>query len=532
MDYVQRVLSLLSASSPPPEHDDFWLPCREAEGRAINTFLRSCLSTKEYNNTSKSSIKSKQNHKRALYIAGKPGTGKTASVNRILSRLMNELKQPGVSSGSSPKYRSCNLVHINAVSLLGNSRTNIFTEISKKLGLDISEKGFDPVKELEASLLPSRKPSRRSKMTVVMIDEIDALLSEQMTGKGSSNSQGRARFQNALYRLFEWPLRKNSKLILIAIANRIDLLSRFLPLLGRNNVEPKIIIFEPYNHVDVKQILQARLNAAAALVDSEEFGGKKRSSSGNTATAAESMFTPVAMERLARTIASNNGDARRALELLRTHIEQKLLQFQQHKRSREQWNQELVSSSSSSSSSNPRKMPKFSHVTATINSTYGSKVIGDIRSLPIECQIILIVFAQHIDTSNKTVSLKLTVGKLHQLYCSQSRKLQHDAVRSISDFVSLVQTLINESVMTTSNSKKKLNEKSILKPRVRLDDVQNALYPIISSKYAKQKDTPTIPQQTFFSRFASAANRGSKGTYYNKGANQVGENGTNSKVAM
>jgi hypothetical protein len=170
-------------------------------------------------------------------------------------------------------------------------------------------------------------------------------------------------------------------------------------------------------------------------------------------------------------------------------------------------------------------MPKFSHVTATINNAYGSKAIGDIRSLPIEGQIILIVFAQHIDTSSSSATgkttIKLTVGKLHGLYCSQSRKLQHEAVRSVSDFMSLVQTLINESVMTTSNTKKKLQKTSVLKPRVRLDDVEHALYPDGASKYAKQKDTPTLPQQNFFARFASAANRGMKGSYYNKGANQT-----------
>ena len=145
--------------------------------------------------------------------------------------------------------------------------------------MDVSEKGFNPVKELERSLLPARKPSNRTRMTIVMIDEIDALLSEQMTG-GHASNKNRARFQDALYRLFEWPCRKNSKLILVAIANRIDLLSRFLPLLERNNVEPETILFEPYNHVDVKNILQSRLTAAAAIGTQMGKKSKKRKSGG------------------------------------------------------------------------------------------------------------------------------------------------------------------------------------------------------------------------------------------------------------
>ena len=149
------------------------------------------------------------------------------------------------------------------------------------------------------------------------------------------------------------------------------------------------------------------------------------------------IFTALALEKVARTIAHNNGDARRALEFLRTHIERKILDFQQKKRSRERMVADLASSSTSTSSSTsstssssapaPKKM-KFSNVNSTINETYGSTVISDIRSLSLEGQIILIVYAQQMDTSQiKKSNTKLTVSKLHEIYCNQSRKLQHDA---------------------------------------------------------------------------------------------------------
>ncbi len=151
------------------------------------------------------------------------------------------------------------------------------------------------------------------------------------------------------------------------------------------------------------------------------------------------IFTALALEKVARTIAHNNGDARRALEFLRTHIERKILDFQQKKRSRERMVADLASSSTSTSTSSstsstssssapaPKKM-KFSNVNSTINETYGSTVISDIRSLSLEGQIILIVYAQQMDTSQiKKSNTKLTVSKLHEIYCNQSRKLQHDA---------------------------------------------------------------------------------------------------------
>ena len=254
LTWVDRLVSVLSASSPPPEHDDYWLPCRETEGRTIHQFLRSCLSVNNgsvsgcNSNSSKSSKSSgTQQKKRALYIAGKPGTGKTASVNRIMARLAIDMSQPGVSSGSNPTHHSYRVVNVNAASLLGSSKSNIFMEIARQMKMNTTETKFDPVQELERVFLPKRKPSRRTKMTIIVIDEIDALLSEQMTGSSTNRKSG-AKFQDALYRLFEWPLRKNSTLMLVAIANRIDLLSRFLPLLARNNVEPQRIIFGPYNH--------------------------------------------------------------------------------------------------------------------------------------------------------------------------------------------------------------------------------------------------------------------------------------------
>ena len=244
--WIQRLLSVLNANTPPPpELDTFWLPCRETEGRSIDEFLRSSLSTKDISTTKNKKSKSKSSstakststssnttdssstsNKRALYIAGKPGTGKTASVTRILSHLTAELELPnGVTSGDRPKYHRCRVISINAASLLGNSKSNIFYEIARQVGHNITAKDFNPVVTLEKMFIPKRKPSKRTKMTIVMIDEIDALLTEQMTGSSSSsiNKKG-AKFQEALYRLFEWPQRKNSTLIIVAIANRIDLL--------------------------------------------------------------------------------------------------------------------------------------------------------------------------------------------------------------------------------------------------------------------------------------------------------------------
>ena len=164
-------------------------------------------------------------------------------------------------------------------------------------------------------------------MTVVLIDEIDALLEVGHGGAGGGGGGGRGSqassssvaTQDALYRLFEWPCRKHSTLVLVSIANRIDLLSRFLPLLGRRGIEPTQIIFSPYNAKAVLEILQSRLHAAGVNVPA---GGSN------------SVIKPEALELLARTIAKKSGDARRALDLFRRTVELKLQKVRSKKAAR------------------------------------------------------------------------------------------------------------------------------------------------------------------------------------------------------
>ncbi len=53
-----------------------------------------------------------------------------------------------------------------------------------------------------------------ARMTVVLVDEMDVLITRQ---------------QKVLYNLMEWPLRRGSNLAVIGIANTMDLPERLLP---------------------------------------------------------------------------------------------------------------------------------------------------------------------------------------------------------------------------------------------------------------------------------------------------------------
>jgi cell division control protein 6 len=72
---------------------------------------------------------------------------------------------------------------------------------------------------LDEILMPDPK-KKDSPMFVVVLDEIDYLIS-----KG----------QDILYKLFEYPQLEHSRLVLIGIANALDLTKRILPRLAAKN---------------------------------------------------------------------------------------------------------------------------------------------------------------------------------------------------------------------------------------------------------------------------------------------------------
>ena len=561
-----RLLNCLSSSCPPPSADGksgypnamsssssspgsssseakseaaadgnrWWLPCRGTEGRAIDAFIRGRLSTRS-NAGSKS---------RALYIAGKPGTGKTASVTRVLERIESYALEPGVTKGSNPTLRPFRLVRINGNHLLGNSSVNVFSEIARQTGAGgVDPDGIsaargnsrnsraDTIADLERVFVPKRKPSRRTKMTIIVIDEIDALLEVGNGGtgggggrqNGSKASSSSVATQEALYRLFEWPCRKHSTVVLVSIANRIDLLSRFLPFLGRRGIEPKQIIFKPYNASAVLEILQTRLRAAGAAV-----GG------------ANTVIKPEALELLARTIAKKSGDARRALDLFRRTVELKLQKVRKKKAARKRKREategeglapgDVAADPDSSLSTQAR----IRQVSQAIHASYGSRCVSNIRALSREAKVILCVFvcamqrqdeeaaqaredAEADASSSSSTALmkkapKTTVLGLHELYSKHSRRVSHSPV-PLSTFVDLIQDLLNEAVLALVKPQKRLDRRSELKPRVQMKDVETALLPIEGTVAARAKDAPPQPEIRFYKRLM-AAHKGPRGSYY------------------
>lgn len=120
--------------------------------------------------------------------------------------------------------------------------------------------------------------------SLLVLDEIDQLENKN---------------QSILYTIFEWPSKPNSRLILVGIANALDLTDRKLcRLQGHYKLKPKLMHFAPYTKQQILQIFTARLKSADVL----------------------EVFSPAALQILAGKFAAGSGDIRRALDVGRTAL--------------------------------------------------------------------------------------------------------------------------------------------------------------------------------------------------------------------
>ncbi|KAI3888134.1 hypothetical protein MKX03_037545 [Papaver bracteatum] len=230
-------------------------PCRNKEMEEIVEFVKGAVSNGQC-----------RGH--CLYIHGVPGTGKTMSVLAAMRNLRSE-----VDAGRISPY--C-FVEINGLKLA--SPENIYRVIYEKLsGHRVSWK--------KALSLLNEKFSddnevRNSQPCVLLIDELDLLVT---------------RNQSVLYNILDWPTKPHSKLVVIGIANTMDLPEKLLPRIS-SRMGIQRLCFSPYTYQQLREIISSRIEGIEA-------------------------FDKQAIEFASRKVAAISGDARRALEICRRAAE-------------------------------------------------------------------------------------------------------------------------------------------------------------------------------------------------------------------
>ncbi|KAI8854901.1 P-loop containing nucleoside triphosphate hydrolase protein [Chytridium lagenaria] len=220
----------------------------------------------------------------SLYISGTPGTGKTALVTEILTNIRTQfpsLEKSGI------KIFSINCMEVKE----GN---HIYERILEGFGSNALFEN-DPYRSLREAVCGNYLKAPR----VLVLDEIDHLISKD---------------QGTLYSLFELTAMEDSKLVIIGIANALDLLDRYLPHLEQKDCAPRMLNFLPYNVSEITDIIKGRLmdvgelmeRSSPMLLDEDESPLPKKS--------VLPLMHPSAIELCARKI-SSSGDLRRALDV-------------------------------------------------------------------------------------------------------------------------------------------------------------------------------------------------------------------------
>ncbi|KAG6143297.1 hypothetical protein E4U46_003719 [Claviceps purpurea] len=234
---------------------------RELEREQLEKFLARCTSSAPSGG--------------CLYVSGAPGTGKSAMVTEM-TRGISQKQDDGISSA-----------YINCMSI--KSSKDLYATLLTALGEDGNATEAQAISNLQKAFCPKTKKS--SKVYLVTLDEIDHILTLGL---------------ESLYRIFEWSLQKNSRLVLIGIANALDLTDRFLPRLKSKNMKPDLLPFLPYTAAQIKNIITTRLKHLMPEDGKEGY---------------VPFIHPAAIELCSRKVSSQTGDVRKAFEICRRALD-------------------------------------------------------------------------------------------------------------------------------------------------------------------------------------------------------------------
>ncbi|CRH03663.1 origin recognition complex subunit 1, putative [Plasmodium relictum] len=234
-----------------------YLPCREKEIKEVHGFLESGIKQSGSN--------------QILYISGMPGTGKTATVYSVIQLLQNKSRQKLLPPFNVFEINGMNVVHPNAA----------YQVFYKQLFNKKPPNALNSFKMIDRLFNRSQKDNRN--VSILIIDEIDYLITKT---------------QKVLFTFFDWPTKVNSKLVLIAISNTMDLPERLIPRC-RSRLAFGRLVFSPYKGDEIEKIIKERLENCKEIIDH------------------------TAIQLCARKVANVSGDIRKALQICRKAFENK-----------------------------------------------------------------------------------------------------------------------------------------------------------------------------------------------------------------
>ena len=240
---------------------------------------------------------------RCLYVSGPPGTGKSALVTEVCRDLRG-----------TPDVRTA-FIKCMIIKSPGDIYSKLIEELTNEE--DRAELTSDEMAHLHEMFTPKKKSS--GPVYVVTLDEIDHLLT-----LGSET----------LHKIFEWSLQRASRLILIGIANALDLTDRFLPRLKARNLKPQLLPFLPYTATQIASVITTKLQTLSQA-------------SPNASPSHIPFVHPTAIEFCSKKVAAQTGDLRKAFDIMRRSID--LVEMETKEKHRNELNAHINQTSPSKS---------------------------------------------------------------------------------------------------------------------------------------------------------------------------------------
>lgn len=245
----QLARSTLHVSAVP-----YALPCRETEFEMVHGHLEAAIVA---------------GTGACIYISGTPGTGKTATVREVVASLQAAVQEETMDDFVFVEINGMKVTDPHqSYSLLWEALKG--SRVSPSHALELLEREFST-------------PSPRRVPCVVLMDELDQLVT---------------RNQGVMYNFFNWPQLRHSRLIVLAVANTMDLPERTLSNKISSRLGLTRITFPGYTHTQLMMIIQSRLEGVGQVIvesDAVQFASRK--------------------------VAAVSGDARRALDICRRAVE-------------------------------------------------------------------------------------------------------------------------------------------------------------------------------------------------------------------
>lgn len=245
MSHLKEAFEKLSANNI-----ENGLPGREDHHEGVYNFIYERLKIRKTTAAKSANVESglvadiKGRHmNKTMFVCGVPGSGKTVTVQAAVQNLHKLLSQ-------KPRpIHPFRYVYVNGQHLLSPER--LYNEILYRVTGETCSSELAQEKLDKLFYDTNEKPSKKKEKllyNIIVIDEVDLLYKETK--------------KNVLYSLFDWPTTADSKVVLIVIANAMDIAERLM----RGRIASRFgwnkLVFEAYNSSCLETILRSRLGTS------------------------------------------------------------------------------------------------------------------------------------------------------------------------------------------------------------------------------------------------------------------------------